>query len=1156
MRANENYEKYYNITKSEIGRGDFNIIYKAITKDSKEERAIKIIYKKGIKDILTEMYNNNPSDDDMKSYINDFLYEYEFMKKVIGDDDDNTNIVKYYEYFNTEDKLAVVMELCDENMRNYLTKIKDDNERNEILYQINNALKIIVKKKVFLGDFTLENILLQYQNKEKTKYIIKLKLNPNSKNIKFLHKFCSTNYYNEFDAPEEEKNDYNEKSDLWKIGIIIYFIYFNKYPFNKDNQKKIKQINNNDLYKNKDSEFKDLINRLLDEDPKKRLSWNEYFKHPFFSKRNKENFENYYIKKNLITKSGYAYIYKGINKTTDEKRAIKIFDKTGVASDYKRNNLTEITDEELSKYFDKFINKIKNMKIMDEKLIKKKNIVKFYEHFQKKEEIAIIMELCDDNLLNILFKENKGYETNEIYDILTNLNNSFDTLSKVKLIHRAINLENILIKYKDDKKKDYIVKLKLTEDSILLKDLDKNKEFNKEKANLKFVAPEILKKQDYNQKCDLWSLGVLIYTLKHNGYPFKGNSEEEILKEIEKGINEDDSPLGKLIKELLIPDPQKRLDWDQYFNHEFFISFRKKKNYEDYYDILIKIGETTFATVYKGKEKRTGEDRAIKVFNKEGVRADLIRQYIQDKDDEMKKLTEYFKNEINNMTIMNKNKENENIVKLYEYFDSKKEFIIIYELCDTNLLDNLAKREDPFKPKEIFEILKQLNNSFRIMYENKLVHRAINLENILIKYLDNKENKYLYKLKLTDDSILLKDLPKNKLFRKTNTNIRYIAPEILKGEEYNEKCDLWSLGVIIYTLAHKKYPFTGKEESEMKSSIRENKLLIKTDNQGLNNLLEGLLKKDPKERFNWEDYFNHPFIKNKNINIKDKYQKEKKIGESEFAIIYKGKNIINNEKVAIKLFNSENIRQKYIREFLEEISEDEINKKKLLFKNEIINMKKMKNEKNEENENIVKLIEDYEEEGEIGIIMELCDDNLLNIVVKEKGSFNSKQIKNILNQLNKSFKIMSVQKIVHRALNLENILIKYKDEKKKDFIVKLKLTEDSILLKNLSKNLRFDKTKSNIRYIAPEILKGEEYNEKCDLWSLGVIIYTLAYKKNPFDGKGESEMISSIREKKLSIKTDNPELNNLLEGLLKKDPKERFNWKQYFEHPFFQSEKK
>ena len=86
------------------------------------------------------------------------------------------------------------------------------------------------------------------------------------------------------------------------------------------------------------------------------MSWNEYFNHPFFSKRNTEKFENYYITEDLISKSGYAYIYKGINKTTDEKRAIKVFDKTFVAREFKRDNIREITDVELKKYFDRFMN--------------------------------------------------------------------------------------------------------------------------------------------------------------------------------------------------------------------------------------------------------------------------------------------------------------------------------------------------------------------------------------------------------------------------------------------------------------------------------------------------------------------------------------------------------------------------------------------------------------------------------------------------------------------------------------------------------------------------------------------------------------------------------------------------------------------------------
>ena len=118
---------------------------------------------------------------------------------------------------------------------------------------------------------------------------------------------------------------------------------------------------------------------------------------------------------------------------------------------------------------------------------------------------------------------------------------------------------------------------------------------------------------------------------------------------------------------------------------------------------------------------------------------------------------------------------------------------------------------------------------------------------------------------------------------------------------------------------------------------------------------------------------------------------------------------------------------------------------------------------------------------------------LLNYFSKENKSFDEKSISDILNQLNNSFKIMTKNKIVHRALNLKNILIKFIN---KDLIYKLKLTNDSCLLEHCFKKSKFN-LKRNIDYYAPEILNKQNYNEKCDLWSLCVIIYVLIFKKLP-----------------------------------------------------------
>ena len=75
------------------------------------------------------------------------------------------------------------------------------------------------------------------------------------------------------------KKDYNEKADLWSIGVKLYFLYFNEYPFNENNilNGKIPKIN---LPENE--ELKNLIISLLEVEPNKRISWDDYFIHPFF----------------------------------------------------------------------------------------------------------------------------------------------------------------------------------------------------------------------------------------------------------------------------------------------------------------------------------------------------------------------------------------------------------------------------------------------------------------------------------------------------------------------------------------------------------------------------------------------------------------------------------------------------------------------------------------------------------------------------------------------------------------------------------------------------------------------------------------------------------------------------------------------------------
>ena len=89
------------------------------------------------------------------------------------------------------------------------------------------------------------------------------------------------------------------------------------------------------------------------------------------------------------------------------------------------------------------------------------------------------------------------------------------------------------------------------------------------------MAPEVLKDDEYNYKCNLWSLGVIIYQLLFKDYPYKGNTEFALLKNMNKFGQKclrqsNDSILDNLIRHLLIIDPNERYTWEQYFKDKFF----------------------------------------------------------------------------------------------------------------------------------------------------------------------------------------------------------------------------------------------------------------------------------------------------------------------------------------------------------------------------------------------------------------------------------------------------------------------------------------------------------------------------------------------------------------------------------------------------------
>jgi serine/threonine-protein kinase ULK/ATG1 len=257
------------------------------------------------------------------------------------------------------------------------------------------------------------------------------------------------------------------------------------------------------------------------------------------------------------------------------------------------------------------------------------------------------------------------------------------------------------------------------------------------------------------------------------------------------------------------------------------------------------------------------------------------------------------------------------------------------------------------------------------------------------------------------------------------------------------------------------------------------------------------------------------------ININNDYEIDYQnyIGKGSFGVVYKGKDKKTGELVAIK-----------------KIEYDHSNS--IEIENEINNMKLLNSCKYS-----ISIIKTYKDDRFYYIIMELCDKSL-NKLIEGKNNLDLKTIKLILKQLNVVFKKMRELNMIHRDIKPLNILLKKENNK-----LTVRLT-DYGLTKILSTSNKASTIARIPFYIAPEI-KLEEFSDikfsdksKVDLWSIGIMIHELYFKKFPF--KSQLDYINYLQHNGNSQyininKSPDNDFNNLIENLLVFDYRNRIS---------------
>ena len=386
----------------------------------------------------------------------------------------------------------------------------------------------------------------------------------------------------------------------------------------------------------------------------------------------------------------------------------------------------------------------------------------------------------------------------------------------------------------------------------------------------------------YAERTEIYSLGCLIAYLNTGKLPYHYGTTPEML-EIDYENNCIDIPssayffdssdsqrVENIIQFLKGIFLEKKL-WKETFQNPYishcvqYYLEDEKVTIDDLHNIEY-VGNGQFGVVYKAEHITRSERKIV-----------AIKEMIFDEDK-----YEMYDREISILRMC----EHPNVIKMYDVLFLEKSFCdeketgkvidIIMEFCDGGDVGDFFEDKYPNIPMDenmIKHVLASLIKGLSYLHnELNVYHRDLKPQNILIK--KNQRNPSRPLLKITDFGL-------SKIVESGNTQTvvgtpLFMAPQIHFHQIYSEKCDLWSLGVIMYFLKTREYPFGCNENTflrnlnDPKYPIYQNSIWNKQSH--FKTLVKGLIVQDEHKRFGWNDIMSNPYV----ISALDQYKRENK----------------------------------------------------------------------------------------------------------------------------------------------------------------------------------------------------------------------------------------------------------------------------------------
>ncbi|KAG2469426.1 KS6A5 kinase, partial [Polypterus senegalus] len=275
----------------------------------------------------------------------------------------------------------------------------------------------------------------------------------------------------------------------------------------------------------------------------------------------------------------------------------------------------------------------------------------------------------------------------------------------------------------------------------------------------------------------------------------------------------------------------------------------KDSQFFQLYDLNLKeppLGDGSFSVCRKCRHKQTGQEFAVKILSRR-MEANIQRE----------------------IAALKQCEAHPNIVKLYDVYQDQLHVYLVMELLKGGELLERIKKKKHFSEAEASQIMRKLVSAVSFMHDAGVVHRDLKPENLLFADVSEEAP-----IKVIDFGFARLRPPDNAPMQTPCFTLQYAAPELFRESGYDEACDLWSLGVILYTMLSGQVPFqssqkgmTSEYASDVMHKIKEGEFSLegeawKNVSEEAKDLVRGLLTVDPEKRLKMSSLRDNDWLQN------------------------------------------------------------------------------------------------------------------------------------------------------------------------------------------------------------------------------------------------------------------------------------------------------